>query len=187
MEEYMEQSKLKLENEITRLELRLKELELKQKEFEEKSRKKLNPIIVGIIAACLGLLGNIFVTYLEGENALELESAKLQSSLILEAIKTGNQNLAENNLEFLLEAGLIEDEDGKIEGFLSKEEKEIPFLPSSPGGALMPIYHRVEEGERLENIAALYGVTVEAIAEANGMRPPYPVYAGQVLLIPPAE
>jgi formylglycine-generating enzyme required for sulfatase activity len=53
--------------------------------------------------------------------------------------------------------------------------------------ALSEIYHLIRKGETLSSIAALYGVTAEAIVAANSIPSPYTIYAGQVLLIPIPE
>jgi LysM repeat protein len=53
-------------------------------------------------------------------------------------------------------------------------------VPSTPGT------HVVRAGETLRTIGALYGVTPEAIAAANGITNVNLIYAGQVLRIPQA-
>jgi lysozyme len=45
-------------------------------------------------------------------------------------------------------------------------------------------YHRVRYGETLYSIARHYGVSVDAIADANNIYNPNWIYAGQVLHIP---
>jgi len=47
-----------------------------------------------------------------------------------------------------------------------------------------PIYHKVRWGETLYSIARRYGVSVWAIAQANGIRNPDCIYACQILVIP---
>jgi LysM repeat protein len=47
-----------------------------------------------------------------------------------------------------------------------------------------PIYHTVQWGESLSSIAARYGVSPWAIAQANGIWNPNYIRAGQVLIIP---
>jgi len=62
----------------------------------------------------------------------------------------------------------------------------IPRLPAAP--PLPPYgyltYHVVRYGDNLTRIAARYGTTVWAIAQANGIWNPNHIYLGQVLLIP---
>ena len=42
----------------------------------------------------------------------------------------------------------------------------------------------VQAGDTLASIAAALGIDVGRLAELNHLRPPYVVYAGQVLLVP---
>lgn len=57
---------------------------------------------------------------------------------------------------------------------------------ASAGGPWYPCggYHVVCPGETLTRIAWRYGVTVQALATANGIPNPNYIYAGQVLHIP---
>jgi LysM repeat protein len=50
--------------------------------------------------------------------------------------------------------------------------------------AAAPIYHTVHHGQTLYSIANHYGVSVWAIACANGIHNPNYIYAGQTLIIP---
>jgi LysM repeat protein len=63
------------------------------------------------------------------------------------------------------------------------------FLAAVVGSEVSPAVttassHVVSAGESLSAIARRYGVTVEAIVEANGLNDPDMIYAGQVLTIP---
>jgi murein DD-endopeptidase MepM/ murein hydrolase activator NlpD len=51
----------------------------------------------------------------------------------------------------------------------------------APGQATQ---HRVAAGDRLGAVAQAYGVSLEALAEANGLSAPYVIYVGQVLQVP---
>jgi LysM repeat protein len=55
--------------------------------------------------------------------------------------------------------------------------------PDSQGGAV----HVVQRGETLSGIARAYGVSMTALAQANGIRNPNFIYAGQRLAIPGAS
>ena len=109
----------------SRKELSLREQELKLKQQEEKSREEAqksslwSPLGVALIAAILGLLGNIAVSFLQGNANRKLakekatfdesiEHFKAQSNLILEAIKVGPET-AKKNLQFFIEVELIDE------------------------------------------------------------------------------
>jgi len=94
-------------------ELALKTRELKLKENDQRYSRWLNPIFLGLIAATVTLIGNIFVTRQQTKAALEQEHVKTQSGLILEAIKTGDIDRAATNLGFFIELGFIDDPQGK--------------------------------------------------------------------------
>jgi LysM repeat protein len=55
---------------------------------------------------------------------------------------------------------------------------------SSSAAAASPTYHTVKWGQTLYSIAREYGVSVWAIACANGLHNPNYIYAGQTLVIP---
>lgn len=61
-----------------------------------------------------------------------------------------------------------------------------PTVVAAPPQVAPPI-HIVRWGENLTWIAAYYGVSVQAIVEANGLSDPNRIYAGQRLVIPVAE
>jgi len=58
------------------------------------------------------------------------------------------------------------------------------LLVPRPAQACQPVYHIVKPGENLSQIAAYYGVTVQAIVQANNLWNPNYIYVGQYLLIP---
>jgi LysM repeat protein len=57
-------------------------------------------------------------------------------------------------------------------------------LPASPTPASEPVVHVIKRGETLSGIARTYGVTAQAIIEANGLSNPNRIIAGQELIIP---
>jgi murein DD-endopeptidase MepM/ murein hydrolase activator NlpD len=54
--------------------------------------------------------------------------------------------------------------------------------PQAPAGKATQ--HRVAAGDRLGAVAQAYGVSLEALAEANDLAPPYVIYVGQTLRLP---
>jgi putative chitinase len=57
-------------------------------------------------------------------------------------------------------------------------------LTITVGSAPAARTHRVRAGESLASIARRYGITIEALAQANGLSNPNRVRVGQVLVIP---
>jgi len=47
-----------------------------------------------------------------------------------------------------------------------------------------PIVHKVQPGDTLFRLAQRYGVSIQSIVQANGLRDPSAIYVGQVLVIP---
>ncbi len=58
---------------------------------------------------------------------------------------------------------------------------EAPIPTDTPPGQII---HVVESGETLSSLAARYGVSVEAIVQANGLEDPSKIRTGQELIIP---
>jgi murein L,D-transpeptidase YcbB/YkuD len=136
------EEKTRLENreeEFQQRELDLKEGKLRMKEAEAAGPSWRNPVFLGLMAAALSLLGNLIATSLQNWNTQRVERYKAQSNLILEAIKTGDQEKAAKNLSFFLQLGFLDDDHGKIRDFLTKGS-DVPVLPASsptaPGPAL---------------------------------------------------
>jgi len=61
---------------------------------------------------------------------------------------------------------------------------ELRILDFVATKVIRPRYHVVSKGETLSGIAAMYGVSMWALACANGIRNPNLIYVGQVLVIP---
>jgi hypothetical protein len=92
----------------------------------------LDPTIVALFTVAAGLFGNIFVTYQNNRNALEVERVKAQSSLILQAIKTGSEPDACTNLSLFVNLGLVDDTNQTIRNACHKFPQDgAPSLPAS--------------------------------------------------------
>jgi N-acetyl-anhydromuramyl-L-alanine amidase AmpD len=114
-------------------EISLKERELSLKEKEHASSGWKNPLVVAIMAAAIAALGNTIVTMTNGKFQRELEDQKSEQSRILEMIKTGDPEKAAENLQFLLDSGLISQPDlvTRLSNFLkNRKPGSGPTLPS---------------------------------------------------------
>jgi LysM repeat protein len=102
--------------------------------------------------------------------------------------------------EIAMEVGLTVDELATMNGLadpdrilvgqelvIRSEEPTPPAAPADkPNPAPASVSHRVASGETLSGIALIYGTTVPAIVQANGITNPSFIRSGQVLAIPGA-
>lgn len=128
------------------LELKREELALKREEFQARldyqkheRRMSVSPILVAAIAALAGISGSVvgsLTQYISEARKFELEAKRAQSSMIFEAIRTGDPDKAAENLQFLLETGLLVDPNGSLRAYLvNRKPSSGAKLPSgSPIG-----------------------------------------------------
>jgi hypothetical protein len=125
----LEERKFREEVAGKRRELDLKEREVAVKEKELSRSQWFSPIVLGLFAAAVGLIGNIVVARVNNQNSQELERIRSQSNLVLEAIKTGDPNEACKNLIFFVGLGLLDDPNQTIRQACSSAPKGAPSLP----------------------------------------------------------
>jgi len=149
---------------IQEQELALKTRELDLKAKDQQYARWFNPVFLGLLAATVTLMGNFFIIKRQSAAALDQERVKAQSSLILEAIKTGDADRAVKNLEFFLQLGFIDDPNGRISSYLAQSQN-VPVLPSmverSPELKFSP-----EEREIAYRISKLI-VAIEKLADRS--------------------
>jgi hypothetical protein len=79
-----------------------------------------NPIVFAAMIAGLITLNTTILSNRQLEIQRNLDEQKYESSLILSAIATGDPKVARDNLQFLLESGLLQDRGGRIEAALRR-------------------------------------------------------------------
>lgn len=142
------------------LQLRKEEHELKRRELSRSGWR--SPLVVAIAAAALAALGNGAISFLDARQQRALESQRTQAQLaledrraeaarILEMIKSGDATAVRNNLQFLIEAGLIESDElsSRLGHYLNTTPDErIPRLPQqiAPGDAQSRRLHVLSVG-----------------------------------------
>jgi hypothetical protein len=77
-----------LELRVRERKLELKETEIRAKERELSSSRWINPVVIGLFAAVLALIGNIIVTVVNNQNTQEVERLRTQ----INSSSRGNQN-----------------------------------------------------------------------------------------------
>jgi hypothetical protein len=132
----MEIDFLKREIELKNIEIDLRTQELLLKNREIQAAKKppgirLDPVVVGVIAALFGFLSNLVSTSAQTASALNLETIKLRSNIVLETAKTDDLENAKGNLEFFLASGLLSDPTGSIQNAIRAGKTIV--LPPQPG------------------------------------------------------
>ncbi len=123
----------KRELDIKEREVAAKEREVLAKEEELRRSRWLNPTVIGLFAAALGLLGSVIVARVNNANTQAVERLQSEANITLQAIKTGtgNTNDACKNLTFFVSLGLIHDPEGKIANQCRNAPAGPPSLPSS--------------------------------------------------------
>jgi hypothetical protein len=115
-----DQTDLEFEREKWRADMALRERELTLKERDSARARWSNPLALAVFAAAVAAAGNAAVTWLNGQEertvetlrsvqSQSLEERKSEAARILEIIKTGDPDKAANNLQFLIDTGLITD------------------------------------------------------------------------------
>jgi mono/diheme cytochrome c family protein len=139
--ESVEHRRLALEEERLKREVELKHAELELRRSEQRTGRLANPLLLAIVAAAFGLIGNAAVAMLNGSKDRDLErtradaqmilqKADADSKLILQAIKTGDPESAATNLHFLVSAGLVTAKP-EMKTYLEKRKRgEGPALPA---------------------------------------------------------
>jgi len=117
----------KRELDLRERELAARERELGAREAEIKRSPWLNPLVIALVGATLGLIGNAVIVVLNNRNSLVLERARMQSNLILEVSKSDQQNNCKN-LIFFVEVGFLEDTGGRIRHTCFYEPQQAPTL-----------------------------------------------------------
>jgi hypothetical protein len=124
---------------MRRQELALKRDELELRSGEQKKSGWFSPLVLGVLAAVLGLFGNALIAVLNGWSQRDLAKLQAEAERILDVVKTGNPDTAAVNLKFLLDAHLIRDEGGEIGVYLANRDAgkgialPTPFVGSVTG------------------------------------------------------
>lgn len=142
----LEHDKLKLEQERLRQKTELKREALAVRKLgiergvknEEKSFGLSSSVTVAVFAAVFGFMGVVFAQWLQGKATvtvekernlanITLERQKFASSLVLKALENPNTEESGKAMLFLVDAGLLEDPNGKIRALVSDPGK-VPVI-----------------------------------------------------------
>lgn len=130
---------LEFEREKYHDEIQLKRQELDLRKAEVERARWQSPLTLAVIAAIIGLLSNAVVAWLNGSTQSELEKTKAEAARIIEALKTGDPDVAAENLKLLVEAGLVRESANEIRSYLrSRNPGQGARLPVATAEASTP-------------------------------------------------
>ncbi len=192
-------------------ELKRREVDLKEKEQQRSTWS--SPLVVAILAAAVAGLGSAGVAVINGRlqreieqnkaaESLRIEESRSEASRILEMIKTGEAEKAAENLQFLIDTGLIRDKErvAQIGAYLKHRQPGTgPFLPAADGR------YKFEKSEALTKSVATTleknlddyityldrlglkrdaeSVSIRIEKSAEGQPAAYPYYDGHTMVI----
>jgi hypothetical protein len=201
------------EQEKWRAEYELKRREVELKDQAQQKSTWSSPLVVAILAAAVAGLSSAVVAVINGglqrdieqqkaEESLRIEESRSEATRILEAIKTNGPDKAADNLQFLIDTGLISNKErvAQIQAFLVRRPPGTgPFLPAADG------QYKFEQSEALtksvattlqrslnEYIAYLGGLgfkhgseiaSIRIEKSVEGQPAAYPYYDGQTIHI----
>ena len=110
-------------------EVAAKEREVSLKSEELRRSRWGNPLVIALLAATVGLLGNMGVAYLNNRNSERVERLREQSNLLVDVVKTDDSKQSCKNLIFLVSLGLLDDANQTIRGQCGDEPKGPVTLP----------------------------------------------------------
>jgi hypothetical protein len=118
---------IKRELDLREREVAAREREITAKEAEIKKSPWLNPLVIGVFVAAIGLIGNFVVAAENNRNTQTVERFRAQSNLVIEAIKA-DQQTACNNLVFFVKLRLIDDTEKAIRQVCVNQPQQAPSL-----------------------------------------------------------
>lgn len=94
------------------------------------SERWSNPLTVAVIAAALAGFSSIYLAHVNNRAQVALEASKAESDRILEVLKIGEPERVRENLRFLLQLGLVQDDElrRKIEAWQADPNRARVYL-----------------------------------------------------------
>lgn len=122
------------DNRFKERELELKAMEVESTVIASKRSPWKSPLVVAVFAAAVAAFGNAFIATINGIQSRQLEDQKAESARVLAMINTGDADVAADNLQFLLDTGLINSLEvaGSLQRYLEERKPgEGPVLGGS--------------------------------------------------------
>lgn len=152
----IEIERFKFEKEKFDLEYKLREKDINLKE-KELNQSKITPTQVTILAAIFGILGTGLGAWLQGYSNQKLERLKFESEIILKVATSDSIEQNKKNLKFLLDAGFINDEQGKIDRLVN--DSSFDFRIESSNVERLE-FRKKPLSQVLDEIGSLFGKNI---------------------------
>lgn len=141
-----------------------------------------SPLVVAVLAAAVAAGGNAVVSYVEGEQNRALEEQRAEYSRIQAMLEANDPDVAAENLDFLVQVGLVSDPDvlGGLKGYLGARSPGTGAVLAPAGAGYVARSRRIPRNEASER--RLLASTIEARlcqrdpgAAAHGVLDPFTV------------
>ncbi len=132
-----EQQQLELELRRLALEERKHDddVRLREREYEFQRRRRLvNPVTVGLLAAAIGLFGNILLAYLNAKAERAAQEQQAEYDRILAAMRSGELETTKANFRFLIAAELVAASPSLLEAVEGLGTGTTPNFGQGPSG-----------------------------------------------------
>lgn len=136
---------------LRELEFKSRELEMREREMAQPARSaNVTPLTATLIAGLVGLLGTGIGAYMQGRSNQILERQTFEAQLIIKAVDTDDHTKAARNLSFLVNAGLVQDANGRI-AKLIKNPTSLPVRNVSSRFGLIDVDNDTFEQEVIQS------------------------------------
>lgn len=115
------EARLELDRERHKLEMELRREELELRRTSEHRRGWRDPLVLAILAATIGLVGNGIVTVVNASTQRALEDQKDEAARILQSLSIADREQVKANLQFLVDTGLVERSAPKLIAYLQSQ------------------------------------------------------------------
>ena len=121
----------KRELDLREREVAAREREMAAKQAEINKSPWLNPLVIGLLVAVIGLIGSVVVTQMNNQNSQSVERFRAQSSLVAGAI---TRTKACESLHLLKDLKVLDDANNAIEQACPNQRQQAPIPPIAKGG-----------------------------------------------------
>jgi len=163
------EARLALDRERHALDMELRREELDLKRTVEHRRGWRDPLVLAILAASIGLVGNGIVTLVNASTQRALEDQKDEAARILQSLSIADREQVKANLQFLVDTGLVSRNAPKLVAYLQSQGLgEGPSI-AAPNAPNAPTLLAVAEDDATPDATDVRKAIGPACAiEANG-------------------